>query len=74
MTERLIAPPALRHCMDESALAEAVSTPHGLSRHLAEAEQQAQAMLARQFSAGADIAELVQARAWVVERLVLTAW
>ena len=74
MIDRLLAPPASRHCLDLNALTVSAEQPHTLSGALADAEREAGQRLARQCSAGTDIVELVQARAWVVEQLVLTAW
>ena len=74
MINRLLAPPASRNCLDLNALAELAGQPHRLSVGLAEAGRNANAKLAEAFAANTDIAELVQARAWVVEQLVLTAW
>ena len=72
--DRLQAPPASRNCLDLGALAALVGKPQSLSRHLAGARKEADAQLARAFVNGTDIRELVRARAWVIEQLVLTAW
>lgn len=74
MIERLLAPPASRNCLDLNALARLEHRPEALSASLAEARRAADAVLAAGFAAGTDIRELVRARAWVIERLVLTAW
>lgn len=74
MINRLLAPPASRNCLDLNALAELARQPDRLSVGLAEAGRYANAKLAEAFAANTDIAELVKARAWVVEQLVLTAW
>ncbi len=74
MIERLSAVPATRDCLDLAALAELDARPELLSHALGEAREAADAELQRQFLANTDIRDLVQARAWVVEQLVLTAW
>ncbi|NEP60066.1 MAG: [protein-PII] uridylyltransferase [Symploca sp. SIO2G7] len=74
MTNRLIAPPVSRNCLDLKALAELAKKTDQLSTRLGQASQQAQQKLAEEFTNGAEVSELVQARAWVVEQLVLTAW
>jgi len=72
--DRLSAVPATRDCLDLAALAELEARPELLSRALGEARVQADAELHRQFVSGTDIRDLVHARAWVVEQLILTAW
>ncbi len=74
MTERLSAVPATRNCLDLGALAKLDAAPGSLSRALNAAREAADAELHRQFVAATDIRDLVQARAWVVEQLILTAW
>ncbi|MDX1625489.1 MAG: [protein-PII] uridylyltransferase [Wenzhouxiangellaceae bacterium] len=74
MTDRLLAPPASRNCLDLQALERLRRHPESLSRELAEARRGADARLAEAFARGTDIRELVQARAWVIEQLVLAAW
>lgn len=74
MIERLSAVPATRDCLDLAALAALDADPEVLSAELGSAREHADAELHRQFAAGTDVRDLVQARAWVVERLVLTAW
>ena len=74
MIERLSAVPATRDCLDFGALAKLDAAPRSLSRALDTARAQADAELHRQFVAETDIRDLVQARAWVVEQLILTAW
>ncbi|MDT8450855.1 MAG: [protein-PII] uridylyltransferase, partial [Wenzhouxiangellaceae bacterium] len=74
MTDRLLAPPASRNCLDLNALHALVSHPEKLSAELAAARRHADGVLAQAFARGTDIRELVQARAWVIEQLVLTAW
>jgi [protein-PII] uridylyltransferase len=66
--------PATRDCLDLAALAALESDPDLLTRALGEARRSADAELGRLFSEDTDIRELVHARAWVVEQLVLTAW
>lgn len=77
MNERLLAPPASRHCLDLeqlSTLAQAGAQTPELGAALMQARQQADRRLAEAFAGGAPVRELVQARAWVVEQLLLTAW
>jgi len=74
VTDRLSAVPATRNCLDLAALAALDSDPGELSRSLASARRNADAELHRLFAAGRDIRELVSARAWVIEQLVLLAW
>jgi len=72
--DRLIAVPATRHCLDLSALATLPADPERLAQGLAAQRQRASEQLVQRFVEGVPIAELVQAQAWVVEQLVLTAW
>ena len=74
MIQRLLAPPASRHCLDLEALAAWPSDADILGRELAAARTHADDQLAAAFSRGEAISELVRARAWVVEQLVLAAW
>lgn len=74
MIDRLQAPPASRNCLDLNALQALIDTPDRIAPGLAEARREADARLAESFARGADIRELVRARAWVIEQLVLTAW
>ncbi|MBY6203738.1 [protein-PII] uridylyltransferase [Halomonas denitrificans] len=74
MIDRLLAPPASRNCLDLRALQAIDPVPDRLSRELGAARRHADGVLAGQFAAGSDIRDLVQARAWVIEQLVLTAW
>jgi [protein-PII] uridylyltransferase len=72
--ERLNAVPATRHCLDLAALARLPSDPTILAPALREARTQADQALHQAFVKDTDIRELVHARAWVLEQLVLTAW
>ena len=72
--DRLQAPPASRHCLDLNALQGLVDAPARLAEELGQARRDADARLAAAFDAQTDIRQLVQARAWVIEQLVLTAW
>ncbi len=74
MTERLSAVPATRDCLDMSALAELPSDSTTLARALSAMRKGADAELHRAFDSGTDIRDLVHARAWVIEQLVLAAW
>ena len=74
MNERLGAVAATRHCLDLAALAGLPAEPLTLARELKQACQAADQELAEKFQAGVDIRELVHARAWVLEQLVLCAW
>ncbi len=74
MNERLGAVAATRRCLDVAALAELTGDRQALTRALKSAREQADQELAAQFAAGTAIHELVHARAWVVEQLVLSAW
>ena len=74
MNERLGAVAATRHCLDLAALAALPDEPSALARGLKAAREKADRELAARFAAGTDIRELVHARAWVLEQLVLSAW
>ena len=86
MLGRLAAPPAARGCLDLDSIEalredsadrlespdapEQICTAGFHPRSLREAD----ASLAEQFWAGEDVVQLVHARAWVVEQLLLLAW
>ena len=72
--DRLLAPPASRNCLDLNELEALLEAPDRMSVALAEARRHADSVLADAFARGTDIRDLVQARAWVIEQLVLTAW
>ncbi len=72
--ERLGAVPATQHCLDLAALEHLPTEPVALSRIIDTQRAQADQELARLFSKGSDINELVHARAWVVEQLVIACW
>ena len=74
MNERLGAVAATRRCLDLAILADLPGDVHALARILKTSREQADRELAGAFAAGTDIRELVHARAWVVEQLVLGAW
>jgi len=74
VSERLGAVAATRRCLDLAALAELPRDTQALARALRVAREQADRELSAKFAAGTDIRELVHARAWVVEQLVLSAW
>lgn len=78
MIDRLLAPPASRNCLDLDALhtlaRDCERKPERLSPALGAARRHADAVLAEGFPGRARIRDLVQARAWVIEQLVLTAW
>ncbi|AKS41064.1 [protein-PII] uridylyltransferase [Wenzhouxiangella marina] len=74
MTERLSAVPATRHCLDLAALNGLGSDPAELAPALREARTAADARLQQAFERDVDIRELVHARAWVIEQLILLAW
>ena len=74
MNERLGAVAATRRCLDLAALAELPAEALALARGLKAAREQADQVLSARFAAGTDIRELVHARAWVLEQLVLSAW
>jgi len=72
--DRLLAPPASRNCLDLNELEALRAEPAHLSAGLADARRNADQVLAEAFARSTDIRDLVQARAWVIEQLVLTAW
>lgn len=72
--DRLGAVPATRHCLDLSALEALTPEPRALTHQLSAERARADARLASLFSSGTDVAQLVHARAWVVEQLVLALW
>ncbi len=72
--ERLGAVPATRHCLDLDALDALPKAPLALSKVIGEQRRLADEELKRLFAEGTDIGELVHARAWVVEQLVLAVW
>jgi len=72
--DRLSAVPATRNCLDLAALARLDADPTTLSEALDRARAAADTELHRLFDQGTEIGELVHARAWVVEQLVLNAW
>lgn len=74
MSERLSAVPATRHCLDLPALWKLSGDYQILARSLREARAGADDALFEAFAADTDIRELVHARAWVLEQLVLVAW
>ncbi len=74
MIERLNAVPATRHCLDLAALANMGEAVAEVVAGLNTAREQADAALHEAFSGGTEAAELVHARAWAVEQLVLAAW
>ncbi len=74
MIQRLNAVPATRNCLDLAALAELPADPTRLARELRLARQQADRALGEAFANQVEIRELVHARAWVLEQLVLIAW
>ncbi len=74
MNERLGAVAATRRCLDLAALANLPADVPELARALKEHREQADQELKDGFAAGTPIRELVHARAWVVEQLVLGAW
>ncbi len=74
MSQRLRAVPATRDCLDLAALAALGADPAVLADSLRAARLAADAALSRAFAAGTPVRELVHARAWVLEQLVLTAW
>jgi [protein-PII] uridylyltransferase len=88
MLGRLAAPPESRGCLDLAAI-EALAARDGvialdgpdtadrigaLRDFLRAAAERADARLAEQFWAGEDVVQLVHARAWFVEQLLLLAW
>jgi len=74
LIDRLLAPPASRNCLDLNALEGLLGEPGRISIALGEARRNADEVLAAAFERKTDIRDLVQARAWVIEQLVLTAW
>lgn len=72
--ERLGAVPATQHCLDLAALEHLPTDPVNLSGIIDAQRAQADQELARLFLEGTDINELVHARAWVVEQLVIACW
>ena len=74
MSERLSAVPATRHCLDLPALWTLPGDHQKLAKSLREARASADDALFEAFAADTDIRELVHARAWVLEQLVLVAW
>lgn len=74
MKDRLSAVPATRNCLDLAALVRLDADPTTLSEALDRARAAADTELHRLFDQGTEIGELVHARAWVVEQLVLNAW
>ena len=74
LQDRLLAPPASRNCLDLNQLEALQSDPGRMSMALGEARRHADTVLAAAFARRTDIRDLVQARAWVIEQLVLTAW
>ncbi|MEN1728718.1 MAG: [protein-PII] uridylyltransferase, partial [Pseudomonadota bacterium] len=74
MIQRLSAVPATRHCLDLVELGRLSKAPDALAPALRQARQLADRALHAAFRSRIDIRELVQARAWVIEQLVLLAW
>jgi [protein-PII] uridylyltransferase len=74
VSERLNAVPATRHCLDLAELSRLGSEAGPLASALRSACRHADQVLHAAFAADTDIRELVHARAWVLEQLVLTAW
>ena len=74
MIQRLSAVAATRHCLDLIELSRLNDEPNALAASLRAACKSADATLHAAFRANTDIRELVQARAWVIEQLVLMAW
>ena len=88
MLGRLAAPPVSRGCLDLTEIEELQSadglidldqadSAHRLAElrdYLRKSAQHADAVLAEQFWAGEDVVQLVHARAWFVEQLLLLAW
>ncbi|MCP4046246.1 MAG: hypothetical protein GY732_09680, partial [Gammaproteobacteria bacterium] len=70
-------PVAAEGCLDQEALAGQSGqkqTHLQLIKTLKNALREADACLARKFEAGDDVNQLVKARAWVVDQLILYAW
>jgi [protein-PII] uridylyltransferase len=88
MHGRLAAPPASRGCLDlaateafssdlqliDLAAADAREKTAALKDFVRDALRHADEQLAEKFWAGDDVVQLVHARAWVVEQLLLLAW
>jgi len=88
MLGRLAAPPESRGCLDlaaierlesrdgliESRREDAAERMSALCQFLRAASTRADERLEEQFWEGADVVQLVHARAWVVEQLLLLAW
>jgi len=72
--DRLGAVPATRHCLDLAVLDSLPEDPQALSHAIDAQRSRADAHLADLFAKGTDITELVHARAWAVEQLVLALW
>ena len=72
--DRLLAPPASRNCLDLNELRSLGVDRDRLPVGLGEARRRADGVLAEAFDRRTAIRELVQARAWVIEQLVLSAW
>lgn len=72
----LTKPAAAAGCLDENCLNITIgtSTPGQLLRTLKSALGEADACLAGMFHATEDVNQLVKARAWVVDQLILCAW
>lgn len=73
---RLKRPAAAKGCLDLENLADqsGQSTPRQLIKTLKNAMEEADACLTRKFEARRDVNQLVKARAWVVDQLILHAW
>ena len=88
MDGRVAAPPAARGCLDLAAIkafssdlqlidqqaADAREKTAGLRDFVRDTLGQADEKLAEKFWAGDDVIQLVHARAWVVEQLLILAW
>jgi len=74
LDQRLSAVAATRHCLDLIELNQLSDNPTVLANALRKARKHADQTLHEAFRAKVDIRELVQARAWVMEQLVLLAW
>ncbi|MGY6588752.1 MAG: [protein-PII] uridylyltransferase [Wenzhouxiangella sp.] len=72
--ERLAAGPATRRCLDLGQLNALPAEPVALALGLKQALRGASKALSAAFKEGEKVSELVAARAWVVEQLVLAAW
>jgi [protein-PII] uridylyltransferase len=72
--ERLNAVPATRNCLDLATLARLPAEARTLAPALKDACAQADAALHQAFVDQTHVRELVHARAWVLEQLVLLAW